>query len=361
MAGVGLEVAAERLAGVAAPEAVGAEGDEGARDPTGHLVGDRLHVVADGDVGPLGLRQRLGYPGGTGRLRWVEAVPALGRQRLFPQGLVRRRRPQLGAHVVVLGQLVAGLGGGQPGGAGEHDGGPHRWFCRSGGVAVEPPQDARLAALRHLGHGVVLVVEGEVVEDVFVVGVHPTAPVGDDHCQLVGEGGVVHHAVGHHRVEQRAVPVLVLQPLAVERGAPGSGTEQETPAPRVGKGPHQVAGALIAEHGIEDVEGQHGDAVGGVSRPGGGEAGHGAGFGDALLEDLAGLRLPVAEKQIGVDRLVLLAQGGVDADLPEQRVQPEGSGLVGDDGHHPLAHVGVAHQVAQHPGEHHGGGGGLGP
>ena len=48
---VGLEVAAQRLAGVAAPEPVGAERCEAAAfgDPPGDLVGDGLHEVGDRD------------------------------------------------------------------------------------------------------------------------------------------------------------------------------------------------------------------------------------------------------------------------------------------------------------------------
>jgi hypothetical protein len=51
----------------------------------------------------------------------------------------------------------------------------------------------------------------------------------DDHRELVGEGRVVGDAVGDGGGQQMAVAVLVLQALAVERGAPGGGAEQEAP------------------------------------------------------------------------------------------------------------------------------------
>ena len=57
--------------------------------------------------------------------------------------------------------------------------------------------------------------------------------------------------------------------------------------------------------------------------------------------------------QLGVDRLVELARGGVDLDLLEQSVHAEGPGLVGDDRHDPLADRLVPQQVAQHHRERH--------
>src|SRR3990172_8796088 len=49
---VDLEVAAQRLAGIAAPEPVRPERDERLADPARDLVGHRLHVVARGHDGP---------------------------------------------------------------------------------------------------------------------------------------------------------------------------------------------------------------------------------------------------------------------------------------------------------------------
>ena len=85
----------------------------------------------------------------------------------------------------------------------------------------------------------------------------------------------------------------------------------------------------------------------GVGRAGRLERGHRAGFGDALLEDLAVGRLAVAEHEVGVDRLVALAEGGIDADLLEQRVHAERAGLVRDDRHDARAELLVADEVAQ--------------
>ena len=50
-------------------------------------------------------------------------------------------------------------------------------------------------------------------------------------AQLVGEGGVVGEDVGQRAGQDVAVPVVVLQPLAGQRGAAGGGAHQEA-APR---------------------------------------------------------------------------------------------------------------------------------
>ncbi len=178
----------------------------------------------------------------------------------------------------------------------------------------------------------------------------------DDGGHLVGEGGVVGGQVGDGGRQQQAVAVLVLEALAVERGPAGRRPQQEAPAPHVAEGPHGVAHPLEPEHRVEDVERDHGLAPRGVGGAGGGEGGHRPRLGDALLQDLAVLALPVGELHAAVDRLVALAAGGVDADLAEEGVEAEGAGLVGDDRHHPAPDGGVAEEGPQQAGEGHGGG-----
>src|SRR6266566_174441 len=121
---------------------------------------------------------------------------------------------------------------------------------------------------------------------------------------------------------------------------------QRNPRPlRVAERPDLIAGALHAEHRVEDVERQHLLAVGRVARARRGERRHRARFGDAFLEDLAVDSLAVRKKRLGVDRLVALPERRVDPDLLEQRVHAEGARLVGDDRHDALADVLVAQQI----------------
>ena len=62
--------------------------------------------------------------------------------------------------------------------------------------------------------------------------------------------------------------VGVLQPLTGQRRAPGGGADEEAAGELVGHRPDPVAGALEAEHRVEDVERDHVLAVRGVRRPG---------------------------------------------------------------------------------------------
>ena len=90
-----------------------------------------------------------------------------------------------------------------------------------------------------------------------------------------------------------------------------------------------------------------------VGRPGGDERRHRPGFGDAFLENLPVLRFLVIEERIHVDRLVLLADVGVDADLPEERLHAEGARFVGNNRHDQIANLFVPQQLRQDPHEHH--------
>ena len=205
--------------------------------------------------------------------------------------------------------------------------------------AVDPANDPLVDALGLGGHRVVLVVQGEVVEDGFLVLIHPPDAVLHDDGDLVGVGRIVGDAVGNRAGVQDAMAVLVLQTLARQRAPPGRTAAQEPLAARVAEGPDEIAHALEAEHGIVDEEGNHLQPVIDVRGAGGRERRHGAGLGDAFLENLAVLRFLVVEEHFRIVRLVELALAGVDSELAEQRLHAEGAGLVGDDGHHALAEL----------------------
>ena len=147
--------------------------------------------------------------------------------------------------------------------------------------------------------------------------------------------------------------VLVLQAFAAQRRAARGGAEQEAAAALVGGGPDQVAHALEAEHRVVDVEGQHRQPVRAVAGGRGRPAGQRAGFGDALLQDLAVDAFAVAHQAGRVLGLVGLALWCVDAHLAEQAGHAEGACLVGDDGHHARAQRGQLQQVGQQPHEGH--------
>ena len=152
----------------------------------------------------------------------------------------------------------------------------------------------------------------------------------------------------------------MLQALAGQCGPARRGADEEAAGELVGHRPDRVAGALEAEHRVEDVERDHVLAVGRVRRPGRGRRGHRPGLGDALVEHLAVLGLFVGEQQLAVDRLVLLTARVVDLRAREHRVHPEGAVLVRSDRHDPLADLRVLHPVAQESDDRHRGGHRLG-
>ena len=148
-----------------------------------------------------------------------------------------------------------------------------------------------------------------------------------------------------------ALAVLVLEALAHQRRAAGRGTHEEATGPGIGRGPDQVTHTLESEHRVEGEERHHRNPAVGMRGGSCGPRGETAGFGDALLEDLAVGGLLVAEQQLVVDGLVQLALGGIDAELAEQGVHAEGTGLVGDDRHYACSDGVITAEVAQQPGE----------
>ena len=152
------------------------------------------------------------------------------------------------------------------------------------------------------------------------------------------------------------VPVLMLQTLAVERGAAGSAPEQEAARAGITSRPGEVAGALEAEHGIENVERNHRNAMRAVRRGCGDPRRHGTGFTDALLQNLPVFVFLVEHQLIGVLGCVELPDRGPDAQLPEHALHAECARLVRDDRHNVLADILVFHQDIQKAYKNHSGG-----
>src|ERR671922_3087455 len=104
-----------------------------------------------------------------------------------------------------------------------------------------------------------------------------------------------------------AMAVLMLQALAVERGAAGRCAEEKAFGFVVRRGPDQIADPLKAKHRIVKIKGNHIDSQVCVSRTGGDERRHGAGLSYALLEDLSVFSFVVIEQGLAIDRFVELA------------------------------------------------------
>ena len=163
-------------------------------------------------------------------------------------------------------------------------------------------------------------------------------------------------AGGYGGGEHLAVAVLMLEPFSGERGASGGGAHQEAFAPAVGEGPDEVGDALEAEHRVVGEEWNHRRAVVGVGRAGGGERAHGAGFGDALFENLTVYHLLVEQEDVGIVRGVKLTHGGVNTHLTEKRLHAKGSRFVGHDGNDVFAERRILNQGGEDTDERHRGG-----
>ena len=188
---------------------------------------------------------------------------------------------------------------------------------------VHALDDLRLGARLQARHRVVLVEQGDVVEDVLLPLHHALEAMLHDHRHFVGEGGVVADAVGDGARQDVAVAVLVLQAFAVERGAPRGAAQQEAACLHVARGPREIADTLEAEHRVIDVERDHLHAVVRVRRAGGHPRADRARLVDAFLQDLALLVLAIVRELIGVLRRVELPRRGPDAQLPEHAFHTE--------------------------------------
>ena len=203
-----------------------------------------------------------------------------------------------------------------------------------------------------------LIVDSQVVNDIFAAlrTIHAVDTVADDVSNLVAECWVVGD---HRRVRSRqqlGVTVHVLQAFTCQRRAASCRPEQEAAGHLVTSGPNGVSRALETEHRVEDVERNHGHAMGGVRRADSGKRPHRASLGNALVQNLTVLRFLVGQHQFMVDRSVVLAVRVVDLQRREPGVHAEGAGLIRDDRHEAVLEILIAHQVPENTHRRHSGG-----
>ena len=150
--------------------------------------------------------------------------------------------------------------------------------------------------------------------------------------------------------------ILVLQALAVQRGAARGGADQKAPRLAVAGRPGQIADALEAEHGIKDIKRHHRVVAGAVGGRGRKPGAQGADLVDALLQNLSLDVFFVKHDLIGVVGRVALTHRRVDAQLTEHTLHAEGARLIGHDGHHALTDRLVLGKRRQNTHKGHGGG-----
>src|SRR5579862_291486 len=257
---VDLEKPAQRRSRVGAPESIRTERHVAPAYPLTDLVRNGAHVVGRRDDRPFASMQHLPHVGHAPFLTWVQEIPALALERLAPQLAEARDRQHVGRDaVVVLEDLRRRQALAQDGARAEE--------CRANLAAAANLQQVATgddAGLHARGHGrlrVILVHQGDVIKDAFLLREHAAQAFMDDHRQLVRVRRIVGDAVRHRGRHQLAVTILMLQALAGEGGAAGGRAEKESTRLTVARSPDEVADALKAEHRIEDVEGHHVDAV----------------------------------------------------------------------------------------------------
>ena len=79
----------------------------------------------------------------------------------------------------------------------------------------------------------IVVIQRNVIEHIFLIFIHPIEAVLYDHSHFISKSGIVGQNVGNRRGQDMAVAVLMLQALAVQRGAAGGGAESESPSARI--------------------------------------------------------------------------------------------------------------------------------
>ena len=149
--------------------------------------------------------------------------------------------------------------------------------------------------------------------------------------------------------------ILVLQTLAVQRRPAGGGPKEESLGANIPGKPHQIPDPLEAEHRIIDVERHHVAVVRGIGGACGHNRCHGTGLGNALLQNLAILRLVIEQQGLDVHWLIELAFGGVNPDLSEQGIQTEGPRLIRNDRNDLSPDLFIPDQQADDPHKAHGG------
>src|SRR4051794_12071459 len=345
---VDLEVFAQLAAEVAAAEAIGAQhlvraslGDEGA-----DLVDVLLDVVGGSHHGAVVLLELLRHEGHARSRGRVQHVVALAVQAVARQLVEAGAAPHVRLHAPVLRQqLLRGQRLAQDGAAAQE---LHAQLAGATGLAqVHALDDLLLGAGLQAGHRVVLVQQGDVVEDVLLLLHHALEAVVHDHPDFVREGRVVAAAVRNGLRDDVAVAVLMLQALAVQRGPARGAAQQEAARLHVARRPHQVAHALQAEHRVVDVERDHDAVAGAVRRRRRNPAGHAARLVDAFLQDLPRRVFLVVGDLVAVLRGVLLPLVVVDADGAEQAFHAEGARLVHQDRHRARADLLVTQQLRQ--------------
>ena len=188
----------------------------------------------------------------------------------------------------------------------------------------------------HWRHRIVFVHNGNVVEHFFLLFVHTTNTIANNHGQFVGKSRIVSYQIRNRISQQMTVSVLMLKSFACQRGSSCCTAHKETFGSHIGSSPYKVADALKSEHRVIHKERHHVDAVRRISSTCRYKRRHGAGLGNSFFENLSVFGFFVIKQQFLVNRLVKLSNVRVNTILTEERFHSESTGFVGYNRHNQL-------------------------
>jgi hypothetical protein len=120
----------------------------------------------------------------------VEHVPPPGAECVVAEQLVVGGAPDVHRDLVPFRQDFLGSESFHDDGAAPEDVGPARLLFGTAPELVKSAQYSLLDALGHRRHRVVVVVKGQVIEDLLAAFVHAAEAFGDDDGHFVGKGGI---------------------------------------------------------------------------------------------------------------------------------------------------------------------------
>src|SRR5262249_53274737 len=150
-------------------EAICTQSSEPARHPGRDLVGDDFHVIGDRYKNTLFRSQQLLEIRASGGRSGMEHVPTLGPEGIVAEQLVTGRTPNVCRHLVIVSQDVLGAQSLFEQRSTAEQVRLERFGSWPWLELIEPLANAFLTSSWHGRHGVILVIKGEIIEDVLTL------------------------------------------------------------------------------------------------------------------------------------------------------------------------------------------------
>src|SRR5467141_4298902 len=266
-AGVDLEEIAQRSAALAPSEAISAERRQSPWHPFADHIGQGLQVIGSRDQHAGSVREALSDVWHARFFARVQSVPPFGLNAITIKFLVAGHAPHIGSHAILsLENFLRSQSFVENRAASKQ---LRAQLCFPVGrrsEAVHPAQNAVLYISWHRRHGLRLIHDSYVVEDVFAVLIHTVNAVLNDDRNFISKRGIVGFDVRNRQRKDLAVAILVLEPFAGERGTSRCAAEHEAPRAHIGRGPDEIRDALETEHRVVNEKWNRVDAMSGIRR-----------------------------------------------------------------------------------------------